>query len=165
MRKIVFIIAVITSFFFTVHPRNSKSRRFISNRTYLPRCKFDENIFRSNELFAQKIKEAEVVFTGKVTSEVVIINNSTVLFSVIVRRYFKNNVGLSKNKEVRIVKPLKEGEGVKCRQPLRVKYTAIFVGRKYLRAQDVDVILAVPPIPVTLNNLDRVSAATKGMDL
>lgn len=159
----IILILVLAATILTVHPRrNSKSRRYVSNRIYLPRCKYDEHIIKNNDLFLEKIKTAEVVFTGKVTSDVIIINNNTVVFSVVVRRYFKNSIGLLKNKEVRIAKPLNDGEGVKCRQSLRVKYTAIFVGRKPPRIDDIDVVLDVSPIPVTLNNLDRVSAATKG---
>ncbi|CAH1955694.1 unnamed protein product [Acanthoscelides obtectus] len=84
-------------------------------------------------------------------------------FRVMVRRYFKNVLGLPKNKEVRVLKISNEGAGAKCRQPVRMKYTAIFVGRKAQNIQGVDVVLIMSPISVTLTNLDRVSEATKEM--
>ncbi|CAG9816694.1 unnamed protein product [Phaedon cochleariae] len=162
MSKIFSLLVLIASLSIAF-AKNSVSRRQVSfNRGYLPRCKYDELVIKNNELFAEKIGDAHVVFTGKVTSDVLVINNNTVQFSVIVRRYFKNSLGLPKNREVRISKALNDGEGVKCRQPVRVKYTAIFIGRKPLRSLDVDVALTISPVPVTLNNLDRVSAATKG---
>ncbi|CAH1955693.1 unnamed protein product [Acanthoscelides obtectus] len=141
--------------------RNNHSRRQVS-QGYLPRCRFDEHILKNHELFAEKIKGAHVVFTGKVASEVVVANG-TMKFRVMVRRYFKNVLGLPKNKEVRVLKISNEGEGAKCRQPVRMKYTAIFVGRKAQNIQGVDVVLIMSPISVTLTNLDRVSEATKEM--
>lgn len=141
----------------------SLSRRQITlSRGYLPRCKYDDHVIRNNELFSEKIETAQVVFTGKVAGEIVVVN-STLKFSVVVRRYFKNMLGLTRNKEVRILKTLNDGEGVKCRQLIRPKYTAIFIGRKLSqRLQDADLVLTISPVPVTLSNLDRVSAATKG---
>nr|CAI5859315.1 unnamed protein product [Callosobruchus analis] len=87
-------------------------------------------------------------------------------FVVIVRRSFKDVIGFPKSKGVKVLNIPNEGdgEGVKCRQPVRMRYTAIFVGRKAQNIHGVDVVLIMSPISVTLNHLDRVSEATKGKD-
>lgn len=138
-------------------------RQIVINRGFLPRCKYDESILKNDVLFNEKIKNAHLVFTGKINSEIAFKNRS-MEFSVTVRRYFKNLLALPKNIEVRVSKMLNEGEGVKCRQLVRAKYTAIFIGRKSQKTQ-VDVVLSLAPLPVTLNNLDRVSFATKGKSI
>lgn len=160
-RQLVFSI-VFLGFAMTLGKETSILRRqIVINRGFLPRCRYDETILKNDGLFSEKIKNAHLVFTGKITSEILFRNHS-MQFSVTVRRYFKNLLSLPKNIEVRVSKTLNEGEGVKCRQPVRVKYTAIFIGQKSQRMQDVDIVLSLAPIPVTLNNLDRISSATKG---
>lgn len=160
-RRLVFLI-IFLGFYATLAKETSILRRqIVINRGFLPRCRYDESILKNDALFKEKIENAHVVFTGKITSEIVFKNHS-MDFSVTVRRYFKNLLGIPKNIEVRVSKFLNDGEGVKCRQPVRVKYTAIFIGRKPQTVKDVDIILSLAPLPVTLNNLDRVSSATKG---
>lgn len=132
------------------------------SKKFLPRCKFDEHIFKNEEKLKKAIDQANFVFTGKVIEDIKERDNNTIIFSVYVRRYFKNSGELSDNNEVRVIKNLQNGEGVKCRQILRFRYTAIFVGLKPQNISEADVQLTLSPIPVTLNNLDRVSAATKG---
>lgn len=146
---------------------------------YLPHCKFDENSIRNNATLYELIDKADLVFTGKVSSEINYINNVTIKFSVIIKRLFKNNNGgdndddFNKDDQIYVTKLLNHGEGVLCRLSLRPKYTAIFIGRRQRRQRqkqqniknidDDDVItLTFSPVPVTLTNLDRVSEATKG---
>nr|CAI5859316.1 unnamed protein product [Callosobruchus analis] len=76
-------------------------------------CRFDENI-KTNELFTEKIM-------GKFTSEVFVVNG-TMKFVVIVRRSFKDVIGFPKSKGVKVLNIPNEGdgEGVKCRQPVRM---------------------------------------------
>ena len=141
----------------------SLARRQISaHPVFLPRCKYDEHIIKNEAKLQKQIDLAMFVFTGKVTSAVQYPNNRTIAFTVFVKRYFKNNAGLKDNQEVRVLKTLYDGEGVKCRQVLRYRYMAIFIGRKPEKLQEADVHLTISPVPVTLTNLDRVSAATKG---
>ena len=141
----------------------SLARRQISaHPVFLPRCKYDEHIIKNEAKLQKQIDLANFVFTGKVTSDVQYPNNRTIAFTVFVKRYFKNNAGLKDNQEVRVLKTLYDGEGVKCRQVLRYRYMAIFIGRKPEKLQEADVHLTISPVPVTLTNLDRVSAATKG---
>ncbi|KYB29572.1 hypothetical protein TcasGA2_TC004706 [Tribolium castaneum] len=135
-------------------------RQISAHPVFLPRCKYDEHIIKSEDKLQKQIDLANFVFTGKVTSDIRFLDNRTIVFSVYVRRYFKNNAGLSDNQEVRVLKTLYDGEGVKCRQVLRYRYTAIFIGRKPQKL-DADVQLTINPVPVTLTNLDRVTAATK----
>ncbi|XP_066155435.1 agrin-like isoform X4 [Euwallacea fornicatus] len=136
--------------------------RFLSeNPVYLPRCKFNEHILKNDDKFEKEISKADFVFTGKVTNGEIFYKDNSIIFSVSVRRYFKNTLKYPKSREVRVLKTLNEGEGVKCRQPIRPKFTAIFIGRKLKNFRDTDVFLAIGPVPVTLYNLDRVSAATK----
>ncbi|XP_063914885.1 agrin-like isoform X2 [Zophobas morio] len=140
----------------------SLARRQISaHPVFLPRCKYDEHIIKNEAKLQKQIDLANFVFTGKVTSDVQYPNNRTIAFTVFVKRYFKNNAGLKDNQEVRVLKTLYDGEGVKCRQVLRYRYMAIFIGRKPEKLQEADVHLTISPVPVTLTNLDRVSAATK----
>lgn len=139
------------------------SRVFSENYVYLPRCKYDEQILKSDEKLQKEILRSDFVFTGKVTNGEIFYKDNAIIFSVTVRRYFKNTLKFSKAKEVRILKTLNEGEGVKCRQPIRPKFTAIFVGRKLKNLRDADIFLSIGPVPVTLYNLDKISAATKGI--
>lgn len=129
---------------------------YYKNHFYLPRCKYDD--FKHDK----EIHKAEFVFTGKVSNADVVYKENEIVFSVVVRRYFKNLFKIPKTREVRVVKTLIEGEGVKCRIPIRPKFTAIFIGKKFRDSEEADIVLSVGPIPVTLYNLDRVSAATKG---
>lgn len=145
---------------FASSPYNS--RQFFENHIYLPRCRFDEHILKNDEKFNKEIYRSDFVFTGKVSSSEILYRDNAIMFSVTVRRYFKNTIKFPKNKEVRILKTLNEGEGVKCRQPIRPKFTAIFIGRRLKNSKDADIFLGIGPVPVTLYNLDRVSAATKG---
>lgn len=160
-RCLVFFIIFLGFYASLARETSLLRRQIVINRGFLPRCRYDESILKNDALFNEKIENAHVVFTGKITSEIAFKNHS-MDFSVTVRRYFKNLLGLPKNIEVRVSKFLNEGEGVKCRQPVRVKYTAIFIGRKSQSVKDVDIILSLAPLPVTLSNLDRVSSATKG---
>lgn len=107
------------------------------------------------------IKISDYVFTGKVSSNVTFHNDNTVSFYVYAKRFFKNAGGLSARKEIKVSKSLRDGEGTKCRQVVRFRYSAIFIGRKPQR-EETEVQLTISPVPVTLNNLDRVNAATKG---
>ncbi|KAL1493053.1 hypothetical protein ABEB36_011192 [Hypothenemus hampei] len=151
-------------FFLTIALVNGQynSRQLIENHVYLPRCRFDEHILKNDDKFGKEIEKADVVFTGKVTNRDVIYKDNAIFFGVSVRRYFKNALKFPKTKEVRVLKMLNEGEGVKCRQPIRPKFTAIFIGRKLKNSKDADIFLGIGPIPVTLYNLDKVTEATKG---
>lgn len=160
-RHLVFTIFFL-GFANTQNEFSTVSGQIVMNRGFLPRCRYDESILRNDRLFKEKIERAHVVFTGKIISEIALKKNNSMEFSVSVRRYFKNLLGFPKNIEVRVVKSLKEGEALKCRQPVRVKYTAIFIGRKSQAVTGVDIVLLLAPIPVTLHNLDKVSSITKG---
>ncbi|KAK9890329.1 hypothetical protein WA026_010427 [Henosepilachna vigintioctopunctata] len=142
--------------FSNFHPSYSRSSQNTS------KCKYDEDIIKSDELL-RYLRNAEFIFTGKVTSSVKTLNDS-IVFDVSVQRCFKNSGNLQNDAAVGVVKRLRNGEGVNCRQVVRKKFTAIFVGvadKRYIG----DVELLLSPIPITLGNLDRVSVATKGMFL
>lgn len=133
----------------------------LRDKTYLPYCKFDQDVIRDDVALNTTIQISDYVFTGKVSSDVTIEDNSTISFYVYTKRFFKNTGDLSARKEVKVTKNLREGEGTKCRQVVRFRYSAIFIGRKPQRDK-TEVQLTISPVPVTLNNLDRVNAATKG---
>lgn len=162
MLRLYFLVSTLCLQIYANNRPGGLARRQISaHPVFLPRCKYDEHIIKSEDKLQKQIDLANFVFTGKVTSDVQYIDNKTIVFNVYVRRYFKNNAGLKDNQEVRVLKTLYDGEGVKCRQVLRYRYTAIFIGRKPQKLQ-ADVQLTINPVPVTLTNLDRISAATKG---
>lgn len=138
------------------------SRNFYGNHIYLPRCRFNDQILENTDKFEKEVSRSDFVFTGKVTNGDIYYKDNLIIFSVAVRRYFKNALRYPKTKEVRIIKTLNEGEGVKCRQPIRPKFTAIFIGRRLKHSKDADIFLEIEPVPVTLYNLDRVTAAVKG---
>ncbi|CAH0561782.1 unnamed protein product [Brassicogethes aeneus] len=135
-----------------------KRRQTFSN-IYLPRCKFDENIMKNDDRLFDKIVNSQYVFTGKVTNDVKF-ENSTVKFSVSVRRYFKNT-GAEKKDLVTVIRSVHKDEGVKCRQIIRPKFTAIFIGNNPDFGENIDIELSLSPLPVTLGNLDRVNLAAK----
>lgn len=138
-------------------------RRGLRDKIYLPYCRFDQDVIRDDAALNTTIQISDYVFSGKVSSEVHLEDNRTISFYVYAKRFFKNTGGLSAKKEVRVSKSLREGEGTKCRQVVRFRYSAIFIGRKP-QEEETDVQLTISPVPVTLNNLDRVNAATKGMN-
>lgn len=141
--------------------KSSITRRQISSIRYLPHCKFDENIINNNGLLKSAVDESQIVFSGKVSSNVSLsADNRTIVFSVFVKRFFKGD--LPHEKEVKVLKYLNEGEGTKCRQVIRLRYTAIFLARKNEEDGVADVKLTINPVSITLNNLERINAATKG---
>lgn len=155
------ILILFMSLAITLEKQSLIIRRHVASRGFLPRCRYDESILKNDLLFKDIVANAHIVFTGKITSEIILKNHS-MEFGVTVRRYFKNLLDFPRNVEIRLSKTLNDGEGVRCRQLVRIKYTAIFIGRKPERLQNVDIALSLAPLPVTLNNLDRVSLATKG---
>lgn len=136
-------------------------RRGLRDKIYLPYCRFDQDVIRDDAALNTTIQISDYVFSGKVSSDVTLEDNRTISFYVYAKRFFKNTGGLSAKKEVKVTKSLREGEGTKCRQVVRFRYSAIFIGRKPQR-EETEVQLTISPVPVTLNNLDRVNAATKG---
>lgn len=137
-------------------------RQALNSRPYLPHCKYDQDIIRDDDALNATLGLSDFAFSGKVSSDVrYLSDNKTAVFSVHVKRFFKNSGGLSA-KEVRVAKTLRDGEGVRCRQVVRFRYSAIFVGRKPQGIEEADVQLTISPVPVTLSNLDRVDAATRG---
>lgn len=136
-------------------------RRGLRDKPYLPYCRFDQDVIRDDVALNTTIQISDYVFSGKVSSDVTFEDNSTVSFYVYAKRFFKNTGGLSARKEIKVTKSLRDGEGTKCRQVVRFRYSAIFIGRKPQR-EETEVQLTISPVPVTLNNLDRVNAATKG---
>lgn len=141
--------------------KSSVARRQISSIRYVPYCKFDENVINNNGLLKSAVDESEIVFSGKVSGNVSLgADNRTIVFSVFVKRFFKGD--LRHDKEVKVSKYLNEGEGTKCRQVIRLRYTAIFLARKNEEDGVADVKLTINPVSITLNNLERINAATKG---
>lgn len=127
---------------------------------YLPYCKYDDNIINNEEQMKIAVNKADVVFSGKVSSDLTLFyNNNTIVFRVIVKRYFKGDLNQS-DSEVTVRKRLYDGEGIKCRQVIRPRYTAIFLANKSIDTRNV--YLNINPVSITLNNLERINAATKG---
>lgn len=107
---------------------------------------------------------SEFIFSGKVTTNIELsLDNKTAFFNVLVKRYFKHVGEVSGKRVVRVSKTLRFGEGVECRQVVRFRYSAIFVGRKSQGHQEADVQLVISPLPISLSNLNRVNSATKGV--
>lgn len=133
-----------------------------AGKRYLPNCRFDQEVIGDDAALNATIALSEYVFSGRVIGDVVQ-DDEVISFAVSVKRYFKDSAGLAAP-DVRVVKTLRDGEGVKCRQVVRPRFSAIFVGRK---PQELlgDVQLAISPVPVTLRNLERVDAATKGIHM
>lgn len=143
-------------------PRLVARRQALTNLLYSPYCKFDEDVIQNDKMLAEKILESDYVFSGKVISDVQFHElNRTISFSVFVKRFFKSTQVLKDTHELKVIKKLHDGEGTECRQVVRYRYIAIFVGRKPEELQDADVILSISPITVTLHNLDRVNQAVK----
>lgn len=137
-------------------------RQTLKNLLYLPFCSYDEHIITSDKKLTDEIINSDYVFSGKVISDVEIHEtNATISFTVFVKRFFKSSQVLKNSKELKVIKKLDHGEGTECRQVVRYRYTAIFVGRKPEGSKDVDVMLSISPITVTLQNLDRVNKAVK----
>lgn len=158
-RRSVISILVICALLTLTRCRNQKKRQIHPN-VYLPRCKFDEGLIKNDARLYEKIQDSRFCFTGKVTNDIVV-TNKTVRFSVVVRRFFKQPDGFRKD-TVTVSRYLHKDEGVKCRQIIRPKFTAIFIGDKPENSENVDIELNIVPLPVTLTNLDRVSYASKG---
>ncbi|XP_044765426.1 agrin-like isoform X2 [Coccinella septempunctata] len=151
--RILFLLLLIL--FSTIHP--SKSR--VSQNKNLPKCKYDEDIIKSDKLIQYLIR-ANFIFTGNVASSVQIIDNK-IVFDVTVQKCFKRTGVFGNDPIVKVVKKLREGEGSTCRLSVRKKLTAIFVGlvdTSYLG----NIELSISPVPITLANLDRVSSVVKG---
>lgn len=156
-------IGVLTIFAVFLAVTTAASRQAIKSRLYQPYCKYDQDIIRDDEALTATLRLSDFAFSGKVSSDVrYLSDNKTAVFSVYVKRFFKNSGGLSAQGEVKVAKTLRDGEGVKCRQVVRFRYSAIFVGRKPQGIEEADVQLTISPVPVTLSNLDRVDAATRG---
>ncbi|XP_065165658.1 agrin-like isoform X4 [Atheta coriaria] len=132
---------------------------------YAPYCKYDTDIIDDDKLLAEEVRKADYVFSGRVSSEIRRADdNRTLLFSITVKRHFRHPGALEGRNVVRVEKILRKDEGVKCRQVVRYRYTAIFVGRKPEESdvhQLTDVQLTISPVPITLDNLDRINDATK----
>lgn len=134
----------------------------ISASRYLPYCKFDENIISNDELLKIAVDNSNVVFSGKVSSDLKLLdNNKTISFRVVVKRFFKGDLKPF-GSEVTVTKSLHHGEGVQCRQVIRLRYTAIFIAHKVVNDTNVNVNLTINPVSITLNNLERINSATKG---
>lgn len=154
-------ILAICALSFIVQGAYFKNNEILSLR-YLPYCKFDENIINNDELLKIAINKAEVVFSGKVSSEIQTgINNKTIIFRVIVKRFFKGDLQ-EFGPEVTVSKYLHDGEGSKCRQMIRLRYPAIFLARKAINDTNININLTINPVSITLNNLERINAATTG---
>lgn len=149
-------------FLFVLCTSSSAHRR--TRNKHLPYCKYDQEIIKNDSSLKNIVNISEFIFSGKVTSNIELSSdNSTAFFSVLVKRYFKNLGEVSDGKRVvRVSKTLRFGEGVECRQVVRLRYSAIFVGRKSQGYQDADVQLVISPLPISLSNLNRVNSATKG---
>lgn len=143
-------------------PRFLARRQSLANLLYSPYCKFDDDVVHDNDKLIEKIHESDFVFSGKVISDVELHqSNKSISFTVFVKRIFKSSAPLKNTHKLKVLKKLYDGEGTRCRQVVRYRYIALFLGRKPEGRQDVDVILSVSPITVTLQNLDRVNEAVK----
>lgn len=150
----ILILCLIVS---TIPSNSSKSSQ--NPNKNLPKCKYEEDVIKSDKLIPYLL-QGDVIFTGKVASSVQNLNNK-IVFDVILQKCFKNSGVLGNKSVVKVVKLLRDGEGLTCRQAVRKKLTAIFVGivdNSFLG----DVELSISPVPITLANLDRVSNASKG---
>lgn len=135
---------------------------------HLPYCKYDQEIVKNDNSLKNIVNISEYIFSGKITTNVELsADNQTALFSVLVKRYFKYSGDVDgadggARRVLRVSKTLRAGEGVECRQVVRFRYSAIFIGRKSQGQQEVDVQLVISPLPISLSNLNRVNSATKG---
>lgn len=127
-----------------------------------PFCRYDADVVEDDARLKGAIDASEYVFSGKVSDERVEVANGTITFKVFVKRFFKNEGSLAERREATVTKRLRDGEGVKCKQIVAFRYTGIFIGRKPDVSHRADVELTISPVSITLSNLERINAATKG---
>lgn len=155
-------IILISSCFIATESRLVFRRQTDSAAQFSPHCKFDDEIIQDDQKLFEQIRDSELVFSARVISDVTYHeSNRTLSFYVFVKRFFKRGVNLKSRYELKVSKTLHPGEGTKCRQVVRYRFTAIFLGRSSGILEDSDVVLNISPVPVTLQNLERVNAAVK----
>ncbi|XP_069690304.1 uncharacterized protein [Periplaneta americana] len=131
--------------------------------------------------FESKIRETEVVFTGKVTELIATTvvrsplkkdresQEEPTKFWVRVKRVLKGELPASvdeKQMTVKIRAMEKPKNQQQCyKRPIRVHHTAIFLARKTEdESGNIMLQLRSEPLPLTLRNLDKVNAAVKGSE-
>ena len=158
---IVFLVSVHIAIVSSKH--SSLIRRHIHSLKFAPYCKFNAEIINNDNKLSKVVVQSQYVFSGRVTSDVKYINNNkTILFDVFIKRFFKDHGDIKALKETKVSMDLQEGEGFKCRQVVRFRYTAIFIGNKTDGVDDVDIKLVINPVSITLTNLERINTITKG---
>lgn len=163
MANLPIILTTVCVIIAVTNSRLVSRRQTLDNAVqFSPHCKFDEETIQDDQKLFEQIRDSELVFSARVISDVAFHeSNRTSSFYVFVKRFFKRTVDLKSRYELKVSKTLHPGEGTKCRQVVRYRYTAIFLGRTAVGPEDADVVLGISPVPVTLQNLERVNAAVK----
>lgn len=183
--KIILIIYT-TQFVTILSSKNNEPLRH--SLRYAPYCKQDS--LENPSALRDAINRADFVFSAKVLGNLerrrVRVDKESVesvkradgrrkqpilLFDVVVKRHFKDPGVLAGQEILRVGKALRRGEGRRCRQVVRPRYSAVFLGRKpkdaakhgkLLKDLNIDVFLSADPLPITLANLDRVNSVIEG---
>ncbi|XP_065165794.1 agrin-like isoform X2 [Atheta coriaria] len=176
------LIIYTTQFVTILSSKNNEPLRH--SLRYAPYCKQDS--LENPSALRDAINRADFVFSAKVLGNLerrrVRVDKESVesvkradgrrkqpilLFDVVVKRHFKDPGVLAGQEILRVGKALRRGEGRRCRQVVRPRYSAVFLGRKpkdaakhgkLLKDLNIDVFLSADPLPITLANLDRVNS-------
>ena len=117
---------------------SSSTDSFLECRANLSRSIKNETIFR------KKVQLADYVFTGKIKDFRV--RHMTVKVKRAIKGLLNATIGLDLNDT--------------CAVYIRQSYTGIFMGK--ISADNTGIFMSFGPVPLTLANLDRTTAAVKG---